>query len=143
MFVMCSIIKQKNTKSERNICFFKAHQEPKMTSQIIIRLKPLPDGSAKAVVSHSSAELFVLDNKTISSLKGPLIKSHNFWQRQKSRIKACSCRNAYCLSNEHNAEAGFLAKPHRASLQAVIFVVMPLAKGVTILSETCLEAYRL
>jgi len=37
--------------------------------EIIIRLKPLPNGSAKAVVSLCSAELFVLHNKTISSLK--------------------------------------------------------------------------
>jgi len=43
--------------------------ENRHATQIIIRLKPHPKGSAKAVVSLCSAELFVLNNKTISSLK--------------------------------------------------------------------------
>jgi len=37
--------------------------------QIIIRLNPQPKGSAKTVVLFHSAELFVLNNKTISSIK--------------------------------------------------------------------------
>ena len=81
----------------------------------------------------------VRENVHPKKLKGPLIKSHKLWQRQKSRIKAWSCGNAYCLSNEHNAESGFLAKPHRANLQAVIFVVALLVKGVTIPCEARLE----
>ncbi len=36
--------------------------------QIIIWVNPHPKGSAKAVVSFHSAELFVLNKKTISSL---------------------------------------------------------------------------
>ena len=36
--------------------------------QIIIWVNPHPKGSAKAVVSFYSAELFVLNKKTISSL---------------------------------------------------------------------------
>ena len=40
-----------------------------MTSQIMIRFTPHPKGSAEAVVSFYSAELSVLNNKTVSSLK--------------------------------------------------------------------------
>ena len=74
-----------------------------------------------------------------AKLKEPLIKSHKFWQRQKSRIKAWSCRNAFCLSNVHNAESGFLAKPHRARLEAIIFVVALLVKAISIPREARLE----
>ncbi len=50
-----------------------------------------------------------------------------------------SQRNAYCLSSDHNAESGFLAKPQRARLQAVIFGVALLVKGMTIPCEARLE----
>ena len=49
-----------------------AHQEPEMTSQIIIRLKPHPSGRRHFVPTMSrqgSAELSVLNNKTVSLLK--------------------------------------------------------------------------
>lgn len=57
---------------------------------------------------------------------------YKFWQRQKARIKAWLCRNANCLSNNHNEESGYLAKPRRARLQSTISVVVLFVKGATI-----------
>jgi hypothetical protein len=44
-----------------------------------------------------------------------------------------------CLSNDDNAESGFLAKPHWAKLQTIIFVVALLVKGATIPFEARLD----
>ena len=76
------------------------------------------------------------------------MKFNKFWQRQKARIKAWSCRNANCLSNDHNAEAGFLAKPLRVRLQAIISVVALFVKAVSIpckvrLGYDSLQPYRI
>ncbi len=91
--------------------------------------------SEAGIYSHISHNK---DSHTLH-LKEPLIKSHNFWQRQKPGIKAWSCRKAHCLANGHNAESGFLAKPRRARLQAIISVVALLVNAISIPCEARLR----
>ncbi len=85
------------------------------------------------------APIYILVSFIFLLLKEPLIKSHNFWQRLRTGIKAWSCRKAHCLSNGHNADTGFLAKPHRARLQGIISVVALLVNAISIPCEVRLK----
>lgn len=60
----------------------------------------------------------------------------------KSQNRGVTLKSRLDLSKSYNEESGVLAKPLRARIKAVIFVVVSFVNGTTIPYETRLESNR-